>query len=908
MAFLVNISQILGSEPFNVYACDFNGTNCQFISTINESDLPFSFELPVVLSESSYCISIIDDLGCDINNCSAVTPTVTPSNTVTPTMTMTVTQTPTNTVTPSPTRPLVYYAGVECCDGTIIQLYDITYGDIISDGDYFYISGHSVSDPNQIITGCYQIRTSLSGGTIYEVELYGDGSANPYLNCSSCLTDRVLACSLTPTPTFTQTPTNTSTPTNTITPTNSETPTNTPTTSVTPTTSETPTNTPTNTVTPTNTLTPTQTPTVTVTPTQTETPTNTPTNTVTPTNTETPTNTPTNTATQTPTETSNQSPTPTSSVSPTPTLTPTNTETPTNTVTPTTTETPTNTPTNTPTPSFTVTPTNTITPSVTTTPTNTISPTVTTTPTLTPTNTITPTNTLTPTTTTSVTPTPTRVPSNMISFFDCCNETYFSILTGSSLTVLGTLPEIGQTGQFGFDNGPFLVNKCYTRVSPSNSYTQYTLNSGAYYWNSVSYTDCVDCVTNAPGASCVVTSVSFSSCCSTEVYRVLNATNPPQIGESAVVQSQTAEAGVANFVINSCYERIPYSVSHPIGAQNVTFNYNDTYATCTSCVTANPCPSTPTPTPTKTLTPTVTPTNTTTPSRTATPTKTPTQTITQTTTVTPTNTPTKTNTPSNVQTYSVQSCATKLRPDLIDVTYNLSGFNFNSSTTYSIGDTVEVTIQISAGCPSCKFFVDECYQVITYNASLPSKPSTYTVGAVAACGVGKCDNTYIGLQECDTTNTFVTSASIANLTATTYNTGQGARIPTLLPIGPTWLTGHEFQSVCFQIIAPQSTLNLDQTGIFGDEWALNQNGFLRINSLTPCSSTNCSDCRQNAVLVNIDDVSHTITYNLCTGASTSSTIPAGGQITQTSCINVVSFMNNTPTSGQVFFSGGTFCS
>ena len=306
--------------------------------------------------------------------------------------------------------------------------------------------------------------------------------------------------------------------------------------------------------------------------------------------------------------------------------------------------------------------------------------------------------------------------------------------------------------------------------------------------------------------------------------------------------------------------------------------------------------------------PTPTVTRTVTPTKTVTPTRTPTQTTTPTRTVTPTKTVTPTNTPSNLQTYSVQSCATKLRPDLIDVAYNLSGFNFNSNTSYSVGDTVEVTIQITAGCPTCKFFVDECYQVITYNASLPSKPSTYTVGAVSACGVGKCDNTYIGLQECDTTNTFVTSASIANLTATTYNVGQGARIPTLLPIAPTWLMGHEFQSVCFQIIAPQSTLNLDQTGIFGDEWALNQNGFVRINSTSPClSSTNCSDCRQNAVLVNIDDVSHTITYNLCTGISTSSTIPANSQITQTSCINVVSFMNNTPTSGQVFFSGGTFC-
>lgn len=899
MAFLVNISQILGSEPFNVYACDFNGTNCQFISTINESDLPFSFELPVVLSESSYCISIIDELGCDINNCSAVTPTVTPSNTVTPTITMTVTQTPTNTVTPSPTRPLVYYAGVECCDGTIIQLYDITYGDIISDGDYFYISGHSVSDPNQIITGCYQIRTSLSGGTVYEVELYGDGSASPYSDCGTCLTDRSLACSLTPTPTYTQTPTLTPSPTTTITPTNTITPTTsptqtlsptnttTPTTTISPTTTPSPTNTqtPTNTITPTTTQTPTKTPTNTVTPTSSETPTQTPTNTVTPTTTETPTLTPTLTPTPSVTETPDQSPTPT------PTNTPTNTSTPTNTITPTNSLTPTSTltPTQTITPTSTVTPTQTITPTSTVTPTKTVTPTNTNTPT----RTVTPTNTLTPTAT--ITPTPTRVPSNMISFYDCCNETYFSILTGGTFTLLGsTFPEIGQTGQVGITNGPLTQNKCYTRVSPSNSYTQYTLNSGYYIWNSVSYADCVDCVNNAPNASCQVNNVSFSSCCTNQIFRVSTALNPPMIGESAKVINQVPVGGVQDFVLNSCYQRIEYNVAHTIGAGVVSFIYGSTYETCSSCVSENPCPSTPTPTPTHTVTPTVTPTITTTPTRTVTPTK----------TVTPTFTPTRTVTPTIAQTYSVQSCATKLRPDLIDVAYNLSGFNFTSNTSYSVGQTLEVSIQITAGCAGCKFFIDECYSIIPYNASLPSKPSTYTVNTIVTCGEGKCDITYIGLQECGETDKFVTSANISNLTAQTYNVGNTVRIPTLLPIAPTYLTGHEFSGVCFEIIAPQSSLNLLQTGIFGDEWALNQNGFLKASG---CLSTNCDDCRQNVILVNTDDVPQTITYDLCYGGSTSSTIPASSQITQSSCINVVSFMNNTPASGQVFFSGGTSC-
>jgi hypothetical protein len=393
----------------------------------------------------------------------------------------------------------------------------------------------------------------------------------------------------------------------------------------------------------------------------------------------------------------------------------------------------------------------------------------------------------------------------------------------------------------------------------------------------------VDCVTNASGAQCTVNSVSFSSCCSNSVYRVTYAVNPPAIGESAVVQSATASGGVQDFVINSCYQRIEYSASHPIGAQDVTFTYDSYYSTCPLCVAANPCPTTPTPTPTNTLTPT----------RTATPTPT----LTVTPTITPTRTP-------PLNTYTFQSCATKLRPDLTDVVYNFSAFNFTTSTVYSIGSTVEVSIEITAGCPTCKFLIDECYSVVTYSASKPTKPANYTVGTTASCGAGKCDITYIGLQECGTTDKFLSSASIPNLTANTWSVGSVARIPTLLPIGPTYLTGHEFSGVCFEIITPQSSLNLNQTGIFGDEWAQNESGFITASS---CSSPNCSDCRSSVILVNTDDVPQTVNYQLCNGTPTSSTINAQSQITQSSCINVVSFMNNTPVSGQVFFSGGTAC-
>jgi hypothetical protein len=245
-----------------------------------------------------------------------------------------------------------------------------------------------------------------------------------------------------------------------------------------------------------------------------------------------------------------------------------------------------------------------------------------------------------------------------------------------------------------------------------------------------------------------------------------------------------------------------------------------------------------------------------------------------------------------------------LRLDLQDVVYNFSAFNHTTSTVYNVGDTVEVSILIAADCLTCKFSIDECYSVIPYDASKPTKPANYTVGPLATCGFGKCDNTYLGVKECGTSDTFLTSANIPSLTGNSWAVGNTARIPVLLPIAPLYLSGHEFSGVCFEIISGQSTLSLSQTGIFGDAWAQDQSGFMKTSG---CNSPNCDSCRENVILVNNDDVPQTITYQRCTGVTISSTIPANNQITQPLCINVVSFMNNAPNTEQIFFSGGTAC-
>jgi hypothetical protein len=105
MAVQVTINSLTGTSPYDVYVCDSNVLNCVYIATI--SSTPYVFNVPPPLdAQSEICVKVIDINGCEIIQCGAITPNVTPSPTVTPTPTVTIGLTPTatETQTPTPTR------------------------------------------------------------------------------------------------------------------------------------------------------------------------------------------------------------------------------------------------------------------------------------------------------------------------------------------------------------------------------------------------------------------------------------------------------------------------------------------------------------------------------------------------------------------------------------------------------------------------------------------------------------------------------------------------------------------------------------------------------------------------------------------------------------------------------------
>jgi hypothetical protein len=93
----VNITNITGSSPFNIYICQPNGSGCVYMDST--STIPYSFEIPYPYDQySSYLLKVIDANNCvitSIENVPSQTPTPTP--TVTPTNTLTPTVTPTHT-------------------------------------------------------------------------------------------------------------------------------------------------------------------------------------------------------------------------------------------------------------------------------------------------------------------------------------------------------------------------------------------------------------------------------------------------------------------------------------------------------------------------------------------------------------------------------------------------------------------------------------------------------------------------------------------------------------------------------------------------------------------------------------------------------------------------------------------
>ena len=116
----ININNISGATPFNVYLCDEFNITCVYIDTVPSSSLPYVFQVPSIMEgQISFNIKVVDNNGCiSVSNIilgpppsptptptNTVTPTITPTNTTTPTITptntTTPTLTPTNTVTPT---------------------------------------------------------------------------------------------------------------------------------------------------------------------------------------------------------------------------------------------------------------------------------------------------------------------------------------------------------------------------------------------------------------------------------------------------------------------------------------------------------------------------------------------------------------------------------------------------------------------------------------------------------------------------------------------------------------------------------------------------------------------------------------------------------------------------------------
>lgn len=111
----IQITNIIGTPPFQVYVCNFTYDGCVFSNTINSiSELPFSIDIPSDFENvNQIIIKMIDSSGCEYfipHTCPtptpSVTPTLTPTITNTPSVTPTITMTKTTTKTPTPTKTL----------------------------------------------------------------------------------------------------------------------------------------------------------------------------------------------------------------------------------------------------------------------------------------------------------------------------------------------------------------------------------------------------------------------------------------------------------------------------------------------------------------------------------------------------------------------------------------------------------------------------------------------------------------------------------------------------------------------------------------------------------------------------------------------------------------------------------
>ena len=61
----ININNISGATPFNVYLCDEFNITCVYINTIPSSSLPYDFQIPIIMEgQVSFNLKVVDNNGC----------------------------------------------------------------------------------------------------------------------------------------------------------------------------------------------------------------------------------------------------------------------------------------------------------------------------------------------------------------------------------------------------------------------------------------------------------------------------------------------------------------------------------------------------------------------------------------------------------------------------------------------------------------------------------------------------------------------------------------------------------------------------------------------------------------------------------------------------------------------------
>lgn len=64
-------AQTGGTQPYDIYVCQPDNTSCFFMRTINDSDIPYEFDIPVPYDNSSaYLVKLIDNRGCILSGIS----------------------------------------------------------------------------------------------------------------------------------------------------------------------------------------------------------------------------------------------------------------------------------------------------------------------------------------------------------------------------------------------------------------------------------------------------------------------------------------------------------------------------------------------------------------------------------------------------------------------------------------------------------------------------------------------------------------------------------------------------------------------------------------------------------------------------------------------------------------------